>query len=95
VGDRGDNPPPTFGVGDIVSYIPQHFKKKMFRRPRSGVSWGENWRKGVKKGRQLRRCLTERSTDVSFPEKGRQIFVCPQSVPPTSETSLRHSGFEL
>jgi hypothetical protein len=23
-------PPPTFGAGDIVSYIPQHFKKKCF-----------------------------------------------------------------
>jgi hypothetical protein len=56
----------------------------MFRRPIYGDlgGGGENWRKGVKKGRQLRRCLTERSTDVSFPKKGRQIFASPQSVPP-------------
>jgi hypothetical protein len=53
----------------------------MFRRRRSGdLGVRMNWRKGVKKkGRQLRRCLTERSTDVSFPKKGRQIFVSPPS----------------
>jgi hypothetical protein len=70
-GGTGGIPPPTFGVGGYsILYPPNILGKKMFRRPRSGVTGGENWRNGVKKGRQLCRCLTGRSTDVvSFRKK--------------------------
>jgi hypothetical protein len=69
------------GTGGI--YIPPNILgKKCFGAEDLGCLGGENWRKGVKKeGRQLRRCLTERSTDVSFPKKGRQIFVSPIGPP--------------
>jgi hypothetical protein len=35
-----------------------------------------------KKGRQVGRSLKKRSTDVSFPKKGRQLFVAVKMAPP-------------
>jgi hypothetical protein len=44
-GGTGGIFPPTFGVGDIVSHIPQHFRKKVSAPKIWGV-WGWKLEKG-------------------------------------------------